>query len=215
MDIEPDILKYYSARANEYEIIYKKPERQEDILKSTHYLQEFFSGKNILEIACGTGFWTERLAITARHIIATDRSEAMLAIARNKSYQKHNVVFQNADIFDLSTALTFKNLFGGFIWSHIHLEKLPVFLNNLMNHAEAGARFVFMDNNFVAQSNMPVSEIDAAGNSYQERRLENGQAFKVLKNFPTEERLRILLKGKAKYFRFIELKYFWIMEFSI
>lgn len=215
MDIEPDIIKYYSARANEYENIYKKPERQEDILKSTLYLQELFSGKNIFEIACGTGFWTERLSITARHIVATDRSEAMLAIARNKLYQKNTVVFENADIFDLPTGLTFKNLFGGFIWSHILLEKLPVFLDNLMNHAEAGARFVFMDNNFIAQSNTPVSDIDAAGNSYQQRQLENGQAFKVLKNFPTEDSLRILLKGKAKYFRFIELKYFWIMEFSI
>jgi len=215
MDIEPDLIKYYSARANEYENIYKKPERQEDILKSTLYLQEIFSGKNIFELACGTGFWTERLAITARHIVATDRSEEVLAIARNKSYQKNNVVFQNADIFDLPAELTYKNLFGGFIWSHILLEKLPLFLDNLMNHAEAGARFVFMDNNFVAQSNTPVSEIDAAGNSYQERLLENGKAFKILKNFPTEDSLRALLTARAKEIKFMSLKYFWIIEFSI
>ncbi len=212
--MEADMIKYYSERAKEYENIYKKPERQEDILKATIHLQEIFSGKDIFEIACGTGFWTERLAKTANQILATDMSDEVLAIARNKHYQNHNVVFQHADIFNLSPDLTFKNLFGGFIWSHIHLEKLPAFLDTLIEHAGANATFVFIDNNFVAQSNTSVSEIDAAGNTYQARQLQSGQLYKVLKNFPAEESLRALLKGKTKDIQFIELKYFWILLFK-
>lgn len=214
MDIEPDMIKYYSARAKEYEDIYLKPERQEDILKATKLLQEIFSDADIFEIACGTGFWTERIAITANQILATDLSEEVLAIARNKQYQKNHVVFQSADIFNLSTDFKFKNLFGGFIWSHIPLEKLNAFLDHLLENANANARFVFMDNNFVAQSNTPVSEIDAVGNTYQERQLQNGQLYKVLKNFPTEEDLRILLKDKVKNIQFVELKYYWILLFN-
>lgn len=214
MDIEPDIIKYYSARAKEYEDIYLKPERQEDILQATKLLQEIFFDADIFEIACGTGFWTERLAKTTHHILATDLSEKVLAIARSKQYQKNNVVFQSADIFNLSTEFKFKNLFGGFIWSHIPLEKLNAFLDHLLEKANANARFVFMDNNFVAQSNTPISEIDAVGNTYQNRQLENGQLYKVLKNFPTEEDLRILLKDKVKNIQFIELKYYWILLFN-
>ncbi|MEO7210888.1 MAG: methyltransferase domain-containing protein [Chitinophagaceae bacterium] len=213
--MEEDMIKYYSERANEYENIYRKPERQEDILKATIQLQEIFSGADIFEIACGTGFWTERMAITANQILATDLSEEVLSIARNKQYEKHNVVFQSADIFNLPTEFKFKNLFGGFIWSHIPFEKLPAFLDNLIEHADENARFVFMDNNFVAQSSTPVSEIDAAGNTFQIRQLQNGQLYKVLKNFPTEESLRLLLKGKSKEIQFIDLTYFWILIFSI
>ncbi|MEO8116867.1 MAG: class I SAM-dependent methyltransferase [Bacteroidota bacterium] len=174
-----------------------------------------FSGRDVFEIACGTGFWTERLAKTAQHIFATDISNEVLAIAMNKQYQKNNVDFQRADIFDLPIDFKFKNLFGGFIWSHIHLEKLPAFLDNLIEHADVNADFVFMDNNFVAQSNTPVSEFDKSGNTYQERQLENGQLYKVLKNFPTEESLRSLLKDRAKEIQFINLTYFWILKFSI
>ena len=56
---------YYQKRAKEYERVYQKTERQED-LKTLHtFLQEQATDKNILEIACGTGYWTKTLATTS------------------------------------------------------------------------------------------------------------------------------------------------------
>ena len=53
-----DLIKYYKKRAKEYENIYLKPERQNDILKAAIILQDIFTDKNIFEIACGTSYWT-------------------------------------------------------------------------------------------------------------------------------------------------------------
>jgi ubiquinone/menaquinone biosynthesis C-methylase UbiE len=57
-----DIVSYYKGRSKEYERIYSKPERQEDLKSATTILQEIFAGKQVLEIACETGYWTEKIA---------------------------------------------------------------------------------------------------------------------------------------------------------
>jgi ubiquinone/menaquinone biosynthesis C-methylase UbiE len=49
----------------------------------------------VLELGCGTGHWSEFLSKSGFHVIATDISDAMLAIAQKKSIE--NVRFQKAD----------------------------------------------------------------------------------------------------------------------
>lgn len=43
------------------------------------------SNHNVLEIGCGTGLFTEKVAISGAKIKATDLSEDLLEIARNKN----------------------------------------------------------------------------------------------------------------------------------
>ena len=57
-----DLIKYYKKRGKEYENIYLKPERQNDILKASIILQDIFTDKNIFEIVCGKGYWTEKIS---------------------------------------------------------------------------------------------------------------------------------------------------------
>lgn len=76
---------YYARRAQEYERIYAKPERQEDLRTLRSIVEETFRGKHVLEIACGTGYWTEILARSARTVTAVDINEVVLDIARTKS----------------------------------------------------------------------------------------------------------------------------------
>ena len=89
-----DLVAYYKERAKEYEQIYSKPERQEDLKKIAEILQDFFTAKNLIERACGTGYWTERISETARSIIATDINDSVLEIAKSKSYPNNNVIFK-------------------------------------------------------------------------------------------------------------------------
>ena len=53
-----EMLAYYAARAPYYDAVYSKPERREDIAYLTTYLPERLRGRTVLEIACGTGYWT-------------------------------------------------------------------------------------------------------------------------------------------------------------
>ncbi len=208
-----DMIAYYKARANEYEKIYSKPERQADLLSATGILQSIFAGKQVFEIACGTGYWTERIAKTAHSISATDINEAVIEIARTKK-DISNVSFDIANLFDLKPGNKHESLFGGFIWSHIKLEELDNFIDIINNKVEKSGTIVFIDNNYVEGSSLPITDTDDLGNTYQTRQLDNGTAHKVLKNFYTEKRIRQSLKGKATDINFINLEYYWILEYK-
>ncbi len=50
--------KYYRARAQEYDQVYEKPERQADLARLRAWLAPVLDGRRVLEVAAGTGYWT-------------------------------------------------------------------------------------------------------------------------------------------------------------
>lgn len=128
--INTDLLAYYRQRAGEYEKIYQKPERQLDLQKATAILQNAVAGKRVVEIACGTGFWTQKMAETAASIFATDINTEVLEIAQSKTYGKAKPSFARENIFTATSRGNFDFLFGGFIWSHILHKDLDLFISN-------------------------------------------------------------------------------------
>ena len=209
-----NLVEYYKERAKEYEKIYEKPERQEELDRTTKILQEIFFDKEVLELACGTGYWTERIAKTARSILATDVNKAVIDIARQKIFSKASVNFLVQDIFSLNPEYKYDSLFAGFIWSHIRLQDLDNFLSVVHNCVNPGGTIVFMDNNFVADSSRPITETDKQNNTYQARKLENGKDYLVLKNFPTKADIRGKLGDKARDITFHSLKYYWLVTYK-
>jgi 2-polyprenyl-3-methyl-5-hydroxy-6-metoxy-1,4-benzoquinol methylase len=212
--MKKDIITYYSERAREFEKIYDKPERQEDLARLTETLQEIFSGVELFEAACGTGYWTERIAKTAKSIRATDINESVLEIAKSKTYSSAKVTFGIADIFHLRGKMKYDGFFGGFIWSHVKLQNLERFLKSVKDRVVPGGIITFCDNNFVEGSSSPVSFADEKGNTYQTRELENGSVYQIVKNFPGEDFIRSVLKVKTEDIQFINLKYYWILKFK-
>lgn len=205
-----DLVKYYKDRAAEYEKIYSKHERQEELSTSAEILQKLFLDKSILEIACGTGYWTEKISTSAKSIHATDINEAVVTIAKQKHYLNNNVVFAIEDIFNPTSTKKYSNLFAGFIWSHIDLQDLPNFIDKLAYFVSPGGTIVFMDNKFVEGSNLPITETDDFGNTFQTRKLSDGTSQLVLKNFPSEDFLRHQLCKITDTMEIISLTYFWI-----
>ena len=130
MPINQDLIRYYKERANEYEKIYFRSEEQDDLKTASKIVQDMFPGKSVLEIACGTGYWTQKMAETADYVYATDINESMLEVARQKSY-KNKVDFAVADFYRLEPGRKFDALFGGFIWSHILLDDINPFLQKM------------------------------------------------------------------------------------
>src|SRR6185369_2752294 len=121
----PELVDYYSRRAPEYERIYHKPERQADLRALEALVLGDVAGHDVLEIACGTGWWTERIARVARSVLATDASEEVLEIAKSKPAPAGRVRFAIADAFAPRTiAGEFTAAFAGFWWSHVPREGL-------------------------------------------------------------------------------------------
>src|SRR6476659_7048530 len=59
MSVDAAMVEYYRQRAPYYERVYHKPERQEDLRELREMVVATFAGKHVLDVACGTGYWTE------------------------------------------------------------------------------------------------------------------------------------------------------------
>ena len=201
---------YYARRAGEYDAIYQKPERQDDIRRLGDMVATLLAGQRVLEIACGTGFWTRRIAERAGPITAIDISEEMLAIARDRLAGHPRVHFLLSDAFRLDVVeADYSAAFAGFWWSHLKRSQIGGFLDVLHSHLEPGAKVVFADNLYVEGSSTPISRVDDEGNSYQVRKLADASRFEVLKNFPTESQFVGAVGERGVNITFGRLTYFW------
>jgi demethylmenaquinone methyltransferase/2-methoxy-6-polyprenyl-1,4-benzoquinol methylase len=215
MSEKTDLVDYYAKRANEYERIYQKPERQNDLASLRKLFQQAFAGHRVLEIACGTGYWTQVVAETAKSIAATDINEEVLQIARAKNYAG-NVCFQKVDAFNLSFSNnSFTAGLAAAWWSHLRKAQIRNFLLQFHRLFSSGSIIVFMDNRFVPGSNTPISRTDAEGNTYQLRKLENGDEHEVLKNFPCEKEVREMIVDMAAEISWTELQYYWFLTYKL
>jgi ubiquinone/menaquinone biosynthesis C-methylase UbiE len=203
---------YYEARAPEFEVVYDKPERQEDLAKLRSWLTEEARGATVLEIACGTGYWTGVAAATAKAIVATDFNRSPLEIARAKGLGPH-VVFAQADAYALPDyGRAFDAGMAHFWWSHVSVADQQRFLTHFASKLGRTARLLMIDNTFVASSMTAPSRTDALGNTYQTRRLQDGSEYEIVKNFPTPAELRGALEKYATAVNIFQLQYYWAVS---
>jgi demethylmenaquinone methyltransferase/2-methoxy-6-polyprenyl-1,4-benzoquinol methylase len=208
------MISYYASRAREYERIYDKPERQADLQQLRAIVENETAGAAVLEVACGTGYWTEVLSRSAASVLACDINEEVLAIARAKPLDAQRVTFRQADAYALpALPQRFSGGFSGFWWSHIPKARIQSFLRGFHRQLSPDARVMFIDNAYVEGSSTPLSRTDEHGDSYQLRRLDDGSTHEVLKNFPTESELIRAVGGLAKDVRVEFLRYYWIMRY--
>ena len=209
------LIDYYGKRAHEYERIYHKPERQADLAHLREHLRRVLAGRRVLELACGTGYWTAAIADAAESILATDVSEEVLAVARAKGLDPARVSFALADAYNpLRQSLNFTAGFAAFWWSHIPRARLTAFLDRFHAGLVPDARVVFADNRFVHGSSTRICRTDAVGNTYQLRHLRDGTTHEVLKNFPSAEELRDILQPYSDTIEITTFDYFWCASYD-
>ena len=75
---------YYRERAPEYDLLYAVPAYQDDLATLRSWLEPHVVGASVLEVAAGTGYWTEAAAPFARAITATDCNAETLAVAARR-----------------------------------------------------------------------------------------------------------------------------------
>jgi demethylmenaquinone methyltransferase/2-methoxy-6-polyprenyl-1,4-benzoquinol methylase len=202
---------YYARRASEYERIYTRPERQADLAVLRARLGSTFAGRRVLELACGTGYWTEVIARSAAQVTALDIGDEVLEVARRRP-GADKVTFVRGSAYEIPPqGRVHDALFAGFWWSHVPLERLDAFLEQALAAVAPGALLAFLDNRYVEGSSTPLSRTDGAGNSYQQRRLDDDSTYEVLKNFPSEGEL---IRRASRYgwgANVDLLEYYWLL----
>jgi ubiquinone/menaquinone biosynthesis C-methylase UbiE len=199
---------YYDKRAPwhdhymEYESIEAMEKRLEPLVK---FLDDYIAQKDILEIACGTGNWTQFLARRARSVTAVDFSPAALDIAKTKVSVCGNVSLKVADAYSLDNVDgVFNMAFAADWWSHIPIGMIPPFLDAVTAKLSAGSKVVIIDMSLSEYWESRPFSYDEDGNRVSLRKLVDGSEYRVIKNFPTESDMRIYLSGYGRNVLFKE-----------
>lgn len=116
---------YYRRRAREYDRVYDKPERQADLAILRTRVASLLAGRRVLEVAAGTGWWTDVYADGARRVLATDVNPETLAVAATRRRWPASVRSAPCDAFEAAGLEgDFDAVFAGFFWSHVPLHRL-------------------------------------------------------------------------------------------
>lgn len=209
------MVAYYARRAREYESVYAKPERQEELAALQARAVLCLTDRAVLELACGTGYWTVVVAAKARTVRAYDLSEEVLAVARAKGLDPNRVDFAVGDAYAPPDATDCDAGLAAFWWSHVPRTRLQAFVQGFHRSLPRGATMVFLDNVHAEGSSTPVSRRDEAGDTWQRRRLGDGTLHEVLKNFPTAAEIRDVLGGLADGLQVEFGRYYWLATYRI
>ncbi|SNS71031.1 Methyltransferase domain-containing protein [Noviherbaspirillum humi] len=203
---------FYLQLAAIAEAAYGRPEREEDLLDLQEMVAEALEAHDILELACGTGYWSQLLQDeVAISLLATDICPEVLDIARTRDLDEEIVSFAQADAFDPKVEGDFSACFIGFFWSHVPRQDQDRLLAALRARLGAGALLVMVDDNLVEDDENPIARTDAEGNTYQFLRTPDGERVEVLKNFPTDSALRKKLAAHAREVRVERLHHYWML----
>lgn len=200
--------EYYEKRADVHDTLmsYTSDDKHERLMAPLLRRCECnLIGRDVLEIACGTGNWTQLLAKRAKSVLATDVNEAVLARARTKTYASDRVDFRVADAYKLGTIRKkFDAAFAADWWSHIPKSRITTFLDCLHKRLKPGSPVVFVDMLPNKHLHRMFSHYDDEGNLIHRRDVPDGGQYFVVKNFPTEGELRQILDGVVDDFSYQE-----------
>ena len=200
--VDPQLQAYYGLRAGYYDAVYERPERAADIALLRQLLMGRLTGRRVLEVACGTGYWTQHVAPVSAALVTTDATPEPLDLARQRPHAER-ARFAIADAYQLDAGLgRFDAAFAGLWLSHVPLGRRAQFE-------------LLFDNSQVQLRDFPIVERDAEGNTFQQRVLRDGSVHRVLKNFPGQDELVALVAGIGTEPRYRMLENFWWFEYVL
>jgi SAM-dependent methyltransferase len=215
-------LEYYRARAGEYDQWWLRQGRYDrgpaqraawfaEAAEVSAALARWRPAGRILELACGTGIWTEQLLPFGGELTAIDASAEMLAInaARVRSSR---VRYIQADIFQWrpSPADRYDTVFLGFWLSHVPPARFEDFWQLVGRWLAPGGRVFFVDSRYQESSTAVDHVLPESDAGILTRRLNDGREFRVYKAFFQPEELRDRLQQLGWSFELQETKQYFL-----
>jgi ubiquinone/menaquinone biosynthesis C-methylase UbiE len=197
---------YYQARAQEYdEWFYRRgrydhgPEHTRQWESEAEEVRRALAEANltgqVLDIAAGTGIWTQELLKTADHVTALDSSEEMFELNRRR-VQSDKVTYTLTDLFYWQPVIAYDAVFMGFWLSHVPPALLYDFIGTVAGALKPGGKLFFVDslaepsatakdsiNSLVKDLAQREASAKLAQSDYSTitRRLNDGREFQVVK----------------------------------
>jgi SAM-dependent methyltransferase len=185
-------IAYYRARAQEYDEWFLRQGRYDrglehrqawlrEVEEIETVLRDTVRDADVLELACGTGLWTRRLAENNARVLAIDSSSEVIAINRER-VGSANVEYVVADIFSWVPPAAFDVVFFSFWLSHVPPARFDEFWSSVGAALKPGGRVFFIDSlmeqTSTARDHGPLDE-----SGMVQRRLNDGREFNIVKIF--------------------------------
>jgi demethylmenaquinone methyltransferase/2-methoxy-6-polyprenyl-1,4-benzoquinol methylase len=188
-----DQIDYYRARAGEYDEWFLRQGRYDrgpaenaawfaDVAALRQALTEFRPTGHVLELACGTGLWTEQLLRHADRITAVDAAPEVIALNRAR-LQSDRVDYVQADLFQWQPSVRYDVVFFSFWLSHVPARRFASFWQMVADALAPAGRVFFIDSRYTASSTATDHKLDAAESHVQSRRLNDGRTYQIVKIF--------------------------------
>jgi ubiquinone/menaquinone biosynthesis C-methylase UbiE len=185
--------RYYRERAEEYDAWWYRRGRYDhggefkarwlaEVAEVEAALDRFGPNGDVLELACGTGLWTARLALEAGSLTAVDASEETLRLARAR-VEDPRVSFLRADLFSWEPRASFDVCFFSFWLSHVPEERFESFWRKVARCLRREGRVFFIDSRRSQDATAADHELPAGGSETMLRRLDDGRQFRIVKRF--------------------------------
>jgi demethylmenaquinone methyltransferase/2-methoxy-6-polyprenyl-1,4-benzoquinol methylase len=213
-------LEYYRARAGEYDQWWLRTGRYDrgpelntrwaaEGKQVSEALVRSNPGGKILELACGTGIWTEKLLPFAAELTAVDGSSEMLAINAGK-LSSPRVHYVQADLFQWMPDRKFDFVFFGFWLSHVPPERFEEFWAKVASCLAPRGRVFFLDSQHEQTSTAKDHRLSEPEATILRRRLNDGREFQIYKIFYEPSKLEARLNSLGWNFQISQTDHYFI-----
>lgn len=193
-----DQIDYYRARAGEYDEWWFRTGRYDrgaewnarwraDAAAVEHALESWLDAtlpESVLELACGTGLFTRRIAPKVARLTAVDASPEVLAINRSRVAAR-NVDYVEADLFAWRPAERYEAVFFSFWLSHVPEDRFNGFWRTVSAALAPGGAAYLIDSALDPTSTAKDHALPEPETGIVTRRLNDGREFHIVKLFYT------------------------------
>ncbi len=209
-DLLAEQVRYYRARAGEYDDWWFRRGRYDrgeeanarwfaEVAEVQAAFDRFAPVGDVVELACGTGLWTERLVARADRITAIDSSPEAIELARERvgTTARAPVEYVQADLFAWEPEHRYDVCFFAFWLSHVPEERFASFWEKVQRALKPGGRVLFVDSAPSERASAVDHRLQARGEQTMLRRLADGREYRIVKHWfrPGEVQQRIAALG--------------------
>jgi 2-polyprenyl-3-methyl-5-hydroxy-6-metoxy-1,4-benzoquinol methylase len=192
-------LEYYRARAAEYDEWFLRKGRYDhgpelnrrwfsEITELRHWLSRQGPLGDVLELAAGTGLWTESLATQSRSLHCIDAApEALILNRARMTRHEADITYELADIFQWRPSRRYDTIFFGFWLSHVPEDRFVPFWRLVEEACADGGHTLLVDS--LADPASTARDQVIEGSGQVTRRLNDGREFRIVKKFWDPNRL--------------------------
>jgi DNA-binding transcriptional MerR regulator len=199
--VHENMMDYYDARAEEYDEIYEgkgpasfPPDYYKADIESLHIFTKEFGKGNLIDIACGSGYWLKDYYQKCSHFTFLDQSTRMLQQCKIRAEEygiADRATFIRRDIlsYEWNEEAVFDSAVIGFLLGHFTKLQEDLFFGTLRKILKPGSEILIIENTWTDKRAKKQNKEDIA-----QRQLKDGRNYKIYKKYYEKDDLPKLLQ---------------------